>query len=157
MSTEQTEQQIPTNGGAPVINTPPEEQTIMTPIDTLLASAPTSLSIEGVGIDTANLDPDDYFDADGYVRHCINCISESYEHTTYNDIETTIDGGDLGELDIRIDEVEVEIEIASPFAELADVSRIRLMQFLATASKYGRPGIPLCECKEAVDRYFEDQ
>jgi len=111
MSTEQTEQQIPTNGGAPVINTPPEEQTIMTPIDTLLASAPTSLSIEGVGIDPDNLDPTDYFDVDGYVRHCINCISESYEHTTYTDVETTIDGGDLGELDIRLDEVEVEIEI----------------------------------------------
>ena len=67
------------------------------------------------------------------------------------------DGIALALWDTPTYDVEVEIEIASPFAELADDSRIRLMQFLATASKYGRPGIPLCECKEAVDRYFEDQ
>ena len=68
------------------------------------------------------------------------------------------DGIALALWDTPTYDVEVEIEIASPFAELADVSRIRLMQFLQTASAInGLPGIPLCECKEAVDRYFEDQ
>ena len=72
------------------------------------------------------------------------------------------DGIALALWDTPTYDVEVEIEIASPFAELADVSRIRLMQFLQTASAIngaitGRSGIPLCECKEAVDRYFEDQ